>query len=208
MMKHLRTAICLILIFGESLSSAPKFELHEELPPLGEKERSALLILLMDRLGEDKVSTDSAWEVFSAFVGEGETDRDKAMSFVNMLFNGQAPLTKREGYKVRPTGPFIRDCSATLSINREALLNHFTANIVDDLHAEKCVLFDARKLFLSLGTKSLEGLIEEKLKPTPPTNTTDSERTKEGDTVQPANRSEAKSESSKKSQTESGELTR
>lgn len=180
-MKHLRTAICLILIFGENLSAAPKFELLEEPPPLDEKGRSAALILLMDRLAEDKVSTDSAWEVFSAFVGEDGTNRDKAMIFVNMLFSGQAPQGKLSGYQVRPSGPFIRDCSAALSISREALVSHFTTNIADDPRKEKYVLFDARKLFLSFGTKELERLIEDEFRPAQPNSSTNSESKKKAE---------------------------
>lgn len=188
MMKHWRTTTCLIFVLGEILSAAPKFEIPEEAPPLDEKGISAALVLLMDKLHKDSVSTDSAWEVFSAFAGEDATKRDKAMIFVNMLSNGQAPLTKRTGYEVRPSGPFIRDCSAALSISREALLSHFTTNIADDPRKEKCVLFDARKLFLSFGTKELERLIEDKLRPGQPNSSTNSESKNKAEHVMDVNR--------------------
>jgi hypothetical protein len=160
-MKSLRIAICLVFGFGGILSAAPRFELLEDAPRLDEKGLSAALLLLIEQLHKDSVSTDSAWEVFSAFVGKDATMGDKAMIFVNLLSNGQAPLTKRTGYDVRPNGPFIRDCSAALSITREALLRHFTTKIPDGRHEEEFVHFDARKLFLSLGTKELENLIQE-----------------------------------------------
>jgi hypothetical protein len=171
-MKHSIATFYLILILGETLSATPKVVLLEPTPPVDEKGLSAALVLLMNKLQEDSVSTDSAWEVFSAFVGKKESQRDKAMIFVSMLSNEQAPLTERTGYDVRPSGPFIRDCSVGLSITREALLRHFTTNIADDRSEEKRVRFDARKLFLSFGTNELENLIEEGLKSSQPNGAT------------------------------------
>jgi hypothetical protein len=151
----------LVFGFGGILSADPEFELLEDAPRLDEKGLSAALLLLIEQLHKDRVSADSAWEVFSAFVGEEATMTEKAMIFVNLLYNGQAPLTKRTGYDVRPSGPFIRDCSAGLSITRESFLRHFTTKIPDGRHEEKFVHFDAGKLFLSFGTKELEALIQE-----------------------------------------------
>ena len=170
-MKHLGIVICLTLSCIAGLAENPKIERLDATPPVDEKARHAAVMLLLEKLYDNKVSADAAWEVFSTFVDQGESVSHKVMAFANILYNGQAPFPERTGYPIRPNGPFVRDCSAALSISRRALVEHFTTSMAAVSNQEENVLLDAKKLFRSFGTKELESLIEKDLE-TQPSNAT------------------------------------
>ncbi len=177
-MKHLLIIICLILSCVAGLAEDPKIERLDATPAVNEEARHAALRLLVEKLYDNQISADAAWEVFSSFVDQQESVSHKAMAFVNVLYNGQAPFPQRMGYPIRPNGPFVRDCSAALSITRRVLLKHFTTSMATVTNQEENVLLHAKKLFRSFGTEELKSLIAKDREAPPSTTTTTPEALK------------------------------
>jgi hypothetical protein len=147
-MKYLLILLGTILTLGECVAMNPIDEPQQEKKFPKEK-----VILLFDKLFADQISVDAAWEEFSSLVGgKGKTANwQKISAFVGMLGSHQMSFEKTV-YRIRLKGPFIRDCSAALSIRRETLLKKYTKAIVGSNIEEECAIFNSVELFIDLGS--------------------------------------------------------
>jgi len=134
--------LILLLLIGISFH----LEAQSEQNSVESDESLRFIQSLGEMVREERISADAGWEVFSCLAA-GEL-RDKILVYINMLANYQMSDSNLKGFKANIDGPFVRDCSQVLKLDRAELIKEFAIKTDANITS-----IDVKKIFLGLGEK-------------------------------------------------------
>jgi hypothetical protein len=110
--------------------------------------------ILREKLHENQISADAAWEVFASLVDENRTH--ELLGFLNIVSEAQKRDGTRRGFRVNKTGPFLRDCFKVFDADRTSIVNGYTYRFDSEDGDSGILLFDFRKAFINASTGELK----------------------------------------------------